>query len=103
MQFRIGINSGAAVAGVIGQKKFHYDLWGDAVNRASRMESYGEPGRIQVSEATYLLIKDDFHCVERGALEIKGIGTMSTWWLEGRLSRTSTERGPLAPPAFREE
>ena len=91
VQFRIGINSGAAVAGVIGQKKFHYDLWGDAVNRASRMESYGEPGRVQVSDATYQLIKGDFHCVERGIVEIKGIGAMSTWWLEGRVEQQQRE------------
>ena len=84
LQFRIGINSGPAIAGVIGQTKFHYDLWGDMVNIASRMESQGVPGKIQITRATYELIKDDFICTPRGKIEIKGKGQMETWFLEGR-------------------
>ena len=83
VSFRIGINSGPVIGGVIGRKKFVYDLWGDPVNLASRMESQGLPGKIQVSEATYTLIKDEFICEPRGSLTIKGKGDMCTWFLVG--------------------
>jgi adenylate cyclase len=79
LAFRIGINSGAVVAGVIGRKKFIYDLWGDAVNTASRMETYGESGGIQITEATYALIKDAFVCEPKGTITVKGKGEMHTW------------------------
>jgi adenylate cyclase len=82
-QIRIGINTGPVVAGVIGTKKFIYDLWGDTVNVASRMESHGSPGGIQVSSTTYEHIKDLFLLVERGEIEIKGKGNMMTYWLKG--------------------
>ncbi len=85
LSFRIGINSGPAVAGVIGTKKFQYDLWGDTVNTAERMESHGEAGRIQVSESTYELIKDTFTTTARGAIDVKGKGTLNTHWLEAKL------------------
>lgn len=81
--FRIGINSGPIVAGVIGQKKFIYDLWGDAVNIASRMESSGMSGMIQITGSTYDLIKEQFHCQARGQVDIKGKGEMETWIVLG--------------------
>ena len=84
IEFRMGINSGPVLAGVIGRKKFSYDVWGDPVNVASRMESHGEPGRIQISRATYDLIRDDFLFEPRGVISIKGKGEMETWYLVGR-------------------
>ncbi len=83
-QIRIGINTGAVVAGVIGTKKFSYDLWGDAVNTASRMESHGIPGRIQVSQSTYEYLKHRYHLQERGMIPIKGKGMLKTYLLMGR-------------------
>jgi guanylate cyclase len=83
LSFRIGINSGPVVAGVIGRKKFQYDLWGDAVNTASRMESHGTAGKIQIAQATYELLKDEFVCEPRGTIPVKGKGEMATWYLGG--------------------
>jgi guanylate cyclase len=83
LRFRIGINSGPVVAGVIGQSKFHYDVWSDAVNIAARMESHGEPGMIQISRPTYELIKSEFICRPRGRIEVKGKGELETWFLDG--------------------
>lgn len=83
-QVRIGINTGIVVAGVIGTRKFIYDLWGDAVNVAARMESQGEPGHIQVTQETYLLLKDQYQLAERGPIQIKGKGELKTYWLLGR-------------------
>jgi guanylate cyclase len=82
LAFRMGINSGPAIAGVIGHKKFAYDVWGDTVNTASRMESQGVPGEIQITGATYALIKDEFECQLHGPVDVKGKGEMETWFLE---------------------
>ncbi|HEY9616099.1 MAG TPA: adenylate/guanylate cyclase domain-containing protein [Microcoleaceae cyanobacterium] len=81
---RVGINTGAVVAGVIGKKKFIYDLWGDAVNMASRMEAHGLAGAIQVTEATYQRLKTKYQFDYRGTIEVKGKGEMTTYWLTGR-------------------
>jgi adenylate cyclase len=79
VSFRIGINSGPVIGGVIGKRKFVYDVWGDAVNVASRMESHGTGGTIQITRATYELIKDEFVCEPRGTVNIKGKGEMDVW------------------------
>ena len=82
---RIGLNSGPVVAGVIGFTKFSYDLWGNTVNTASRMESHGIPGQIQISDTTYELIKENFHCEPRGLIDVKGKGPMKTYLLKDKL------------------
>jgi PAS domain S-box-containing protein len=84
-RIRIGINTGQVVAGVIGIRKFIYDLWGDTVNVASRMESQGETGKIQVTEATYERLKNKYRFEKRGIISVKGKGEMIAYWLTGRL------------------
>jgi class 3 adenylate cyclase len=87
---RIGINTGPAVAGVIGLRKFSYDLWGDTVNTAARMESHGIPGEIQVTAATRLLLEDDYDFTDRGIVDIKGKGPMALSLLRRRGERAAT-------------
>ena len=94
LSMRIGINTGAVVAGVIGLNKFIYDLWGDTVNIASRMESQGIAGCIQVTEATYLRLKQKYQLEERGAIAVKGRGEMLTFWLKGRKEKNSLAAAP---------
>jgi class 3 adenylate cyclase len=84
IRLRIGIHTGSAVAGVIGQRKFSFDVWGATVNIASRMESLGEPGRIHVSEAVAQALGTRFTLVDRGPIEVKGAGTMRTFFLAGQ-------------------
>jgi guanylate cyclase len=90
IDFRIGIHSGPVVGGVIGTHKFQYDLWGDAVNTASRMESHGVAGKIQISRATFELVRDHFECEARGAVAMKGKGELETWFVQRRAEPAPT-------------
>ncbi|GGD41482.1 adenylate/guanylate cyclase domain-containing protein [Muriicola marianensis] len=87
---RIGINSGPVVAGVVGTHKFAYDIWGDAVNVAARMENMSEPGRINISENTYELVKEEFRCTSRGEIEVKNKGKLAMYFVEGRKEAVRT-------------
>jgi adenylate cyclase len=98
LELRVGINSGPVVAGVIGRKRFLYDLWGDAVNTASRMESHGTSGRIQITRATKELLEDEFVCELRGPIPVKGKGEMEAWYLVGRRANTAAEPPPHPEP-----
>jgi adenylate cyclase len=94
LTFRIGVNSGPVVAGVIGRKKFIYDLWGEAVNMASRMESHGRGGCVQITRSTYDLISDLFECEALGVIEVKGAGPTEVWRIIDRKPAGSA----VAPP-----
>jgi len=83
LAIRVGMHSGSATAGVIGNTKFFYDIWGDTVNTASRLETYGEAGRIQVSSETKNLSTGKFVFESRGIVDLKGKGPIETWWLIG--------------------
>lgn len=89
LQLRVGINSGAVVAGVIGKRKFIYDLWGDAVNISSRMESHGMEGQVQVTEATQQRLGEAFLLEKRGTIAAKGVDEVCTWFLTGRHGRST--------------
>ena len=86
-KIRIGINTGPIVAGVVGIKKFSYDIWGDTVNIASRMESNSEPGKINISEYTYQIIKNDFECEYRGEIEVKNKGMMKMYFVNDPITQ----------------
>jgi PAS domain S-box-containing protein len=103
-RLRIGIHSGSVMAGVIGKKKFAYDVWGDTVNVASRMESKGEAGKVNISETTYLAIQDFFKCTYRGKVVAKNIGEINMYFVERILPEYSEDQEGFTPnAAFRKE
>ncbi len=91
-EIRIGIHTGPVVSGVVGANKFAYDIWGDTVNLASRMETSGEPGKINISESTYHLVKDKFQCVSRGEVEAKYKGKVKMYFVEGLVDTSANGR-----------
>jgi class 3 adenylate cyclase len=97
IEIRIGLNSGSLIAGVIGRKKYFYALWGDMVNTASRMESHGESGKIQITRDTYELVKDEFECEYMGEITVKGKGRMEAWHLLGRKEERSLPNARIIP------
>jgi class 3 adenylate cyclase len=101
IEFRIGIHTGPAVAGVIGVKKFIYDVWGDTVNTASRMESHSVPGRIQVTQSVYERLCDRYHFQPRGVIDVRGKGPMTTYFLLGRRDKVArgADDGRTSPGA----
>ena len=95
LKLRIGMHAGLAVAGIVGKQRFCYDIWGDVVNVASRMESTGRPGSIHVSESIYMLLQDSFAFEEVGGVQVKGKGLMHTWLLHSELSAVAPVVNPL--------
>ena len=90
-EVRIGINTGPVVAGVVGTKKFAFDIWGDAVNKASRKESNSTPGRINISEDTFHLIKDQYQCEYRGEIDVKNRGHLKMYYVVAKPEMLDTE------------
>ena len=83
-EIRIGINSGSVVAGIVGVKKYSYDIWGDTVNTAARMEQHSEAGKINISETTYELVKDTYSCEFRGEIDAKNKGKLKMYFAENK-------------------
>lgn len=81
-EIRVGVHSGPLVAGVVGIKKFAYDIWGDTVNTAAHMQQSSEPGKMNISGATYALVKDDYTCAHRGKIEAKNKGAVDMYFIE---------------------
>jgi len=96
---RIGVHSGEVIAGVIGRKKFAYDIWGDTVNVASRMQEASIPGKINISETTYEKIKDYFVCIPRGEMPLKNIGSLSMYFVDRILPEMSEDADGIYPNA----
>ena len=96
-ELRLGIHSGPLVAGVIGERKFAYDVWGDTVNTASRMESSGTPGRINISYSTYELVQDYFDCEYRGEVSAKNKGVVKMYYLNRIKPEFSKDEAGLMP------
>ncbi|HRI21948.1 MAG TPA: adenylate/guanylate cyclase domain-containing protein [Panacibacter sp.] len=82
-EIRLGIHTGSVIAGVVGNIKFQYDIWGNTVNLAARMEQYGQPGKVNISQATFNLVKDNFNCVYRGKIGAKNMGEVDMYFVEG--------------------
>ena len=91
IEIRIGVHSGVVVAGIVGVKKFAYDIWGDTVNIASRMEKSSEPGKVNISGATYELVKDNFNCSYRGKILAKNKGEIDMYFVEHITNQKLTE------------
>lgn len=94
-EIRIGVHTGPVVAGIVGVKKFSYDIWGDTVNTASRMESSGETGKVNISGTTYERVKDQFQCIHRGKIQAKGKGELDMYFVESRIDADTTATNTL--------
>jgi class 3 adenylate cyclase len=90
-ELRVGIHTGPIVAGVVGKKKYAYDIWGDTVNIASRMESSGEAGKVNISSATYNLVKEAYNCAYRGKISAKNIGEIDMYFVDAIIEKPKEE------------